>query len=163
MGSAIFSDCGLFRYRLDRDVQSSGLVLAFFGVNGATAGAHQEDQTTRKWFGFTLQNNGRKYIAGNPYAYCATDVRKLAKVDDPIGPLNDYYLGQIVAEADILVPCWGSRQKVPERLRDRFDWLRDRIFSSGKPVRVFGFTASGDPKHPLMLGYDTPLIDWESP
>jgi hypothetical protein len=27
-------------------------------------------------------------------------------------------------------------------------------------VRHFGLTTSGDPKHPLMLGYNTPLVNW---
>jgi len=34
------------------------------------------------------------------------------------------------------------------------------LCTSGKPVKVFGLTAGGDPKHPLMLPYDTPLVDW---
>jgi hypothetical protein len=158
--SAIFSACGTYRYRLDRDVQEKGLVFAYFGVNGATADHEKEDQTSRKWFGFTLRNGGRRYIAANPFAFCATDVRELAYAADPIGPENGRYVREVITEADILVPCWGSRAKLPPNLRGQLDDLRDRILDAGKPVKVFGFTASGDPKHPLMLGYDTPLVDW---
>lgn len=158
--SAVFCPQRLYRYRLDRFVQELGLVFAYFGVNGSTAGEEEEDQTTRKWFGFTLRNGGRKYIAGNPFARTATDVKKLATFADPVGPENARHLREIIAEADILVPCWGSREKIPPRLRGHFDALRDQLFASGKPVKTFGFTASGDPKHPLMLGYDTPLREW---
>lgn len=161
--SAVFSPCGTWRYRLDRDVAFSGLVFAYFGVNGATAGEDDDDQTSMKWKGFTLRNNGQRYIAGNPFAFCATDVRELAKAVDPVGPENARYLAEIVAEADILVPCWGNRSKVPPRLRHHFDALLGLLRASGKPIKTFGFTASGDPKHPLMLGYDTPLVDWISP
>src|SRR5262245_24204521 len=115
--SAILSPCETWRYRLDRDVQEHGLIFAYFGVNGSTAGPVEEDQTTMKWRGFTLRNGGRKYIAGNPFAYRATDVRELAKAVDPIGPENDRYLAEIIAEADVLVPCWGNRAKVPPKLR----------------------------------------------
>lgn len=159
-GSAVMDAEQIYRYRLDRDVQASGMVFAYFGVNGSTASADEDDQTTKKWFGFTLRNGGRRYIAANPFAFRATDVRRLANVPDPIGPENARHLAEIIAEADILVPCWGNRAKVPEWLRPRFDVLRDQLFASGKPVRIFGLTASGDPKHPLMLGYDTPLVDW---
>jgi hypothetical protein len=38
--------------------------------------------------------------------------------------------------------------------------LAAALLNSGKPVKVFGLTASGDPKHPLMLGYDTQLVEW---
>lgn len=160
MGSAIFSEDRKFRYRLDRDVQEHGAVFAYFGVNGATAGEVEEDHTTMKWRGFTLRNYGRKYIAGNPFAYCATDVKELAAVDDPIGPDNAHHLAQIIADADILVPCWGDRGKLPRRLRHHLVDLKTMIFDAGKPVLIFGLTNAGDPKHPLMLGYDTPLMPW---
>jgi hypothetical protein len=158
--SAVISPCGIWRYRLDRSVQEQGIVAAFFGVNGSTAGPIEEDQTTSKWRGFSLRNGFRRYIAANPFAYRATDVRMLAKVADPVGPENARYLAEVIAEADVLVPCWGNRAKVPHSLRHHFDRLADQIFAAGKPVLTFGFTNSGDPKHPLMLGYDTPLAPW---
>ena len=158
--SAIFSACGTWRYRLERDVQMNGLVFAFFGVNGATAGAVENDHTVCKWIGFTKINNGRRLMVGNPYAFCATDVRELATAVDPIGPDNDMHLMQIIADADVLVPCWGSRAKLPQRLHKRLDDLLAQLFASGKPVKTFGLTKSGDPKHPLMLAYSTPLLSW---
>lgn len=157
--SAVFSDCGLFRYRLDRVIDMlGGPIYAFFGVNGATAGADEDDHTSRKWSGFTKRAGGSRYIAGNPFALCAKNVRKLAAAADPIGPENDRYLGDIIAEADILVPCWGRVSKVPDRLRPQFDLLLDRIHASGKPVLHFGLTACGSPKHPLTLSWSTPLL-----
>lgn len=161
--SAIISPCELFRYRLDRLVQELGLVAAFFGVNGSTAGPIEEDQTTKKWRGFSLRNGFRRYIAANPFAFRARDVRRLATVPDPVGPENARYLAEIIAEADVLVPCWGNRNKVPRPLRHHFDALKAQIFAAGKPVRIFGLTAGGDPKHPLMLGYETPLVEWKPP
>lgn len=160
-GSAVFSPCGTWRYRLDREVQDAGLVAAFFGVNGATADADEEDHTTMKWRGFSIRNNFRRYIAGNPFAFCATDVRKLATAADPVGPDNARHLAEIIAEADVLVPCWGDRGKVPRALRHHLDRLADTLFAAGKPICIFGLTKGGDPKHPLMLGYDTPLTSWD--
>lgn len=160
MSSAVFSPDRMHRYRLDRDVQEQGVVFAYFGVNGATAGETEEDHTTMKWRGFTIRNGGRKYIAGNPFAYCATDVRDLAGAVDPVGPDNARHLVQIMADADILVPCWGDRGKLPRRLRHHLVDLKNQIFDTGKPVLIFGLTNAGDPKHPLMLGYNTPLMAW---
>jgi hypothetical protein len=40
--------------------------------------------------------------------------------------------------------------------------LRDQIFASGKPVKIFGLTKGGDPLHPLFLGYETPLVPWRN-
>lgn len=159
--SAVISPCRRYRYRLEREVSANGLAFAYFGINGSKADATIDDQTTKKWIGFTRRNGGRKYIVGNPFAFRSQDVRLLADVGDPVGPENAQHLAGIIRDADILVPCWGSRNKIPERLHPQLDALRDLIFASGKPVRVFGFTASGDPKHPLMLGYDTALVNWD--
>jgi hypothetical protein len=161
--SAVISDCGMYRYRLDRAVQERGVVAAFFGVNGSTAGPVEEDHTTNKWRGFSLRNSFRRYIAGNQFAYRSKDVRNLARVADPVGPENARYLAEIIAEADVLIPCWGNSDKVPQRLRHHFDALRSQLFASGKPVLIFGLTNGGDPKHPLMLGYETPLVPWSAP
>lgn len=160
MSGAVISPCGKWRYWLDRDVQDEGIVFAYFGVNGSTAGPVEEDQTTMKWRGFTARNGGRRYIAANPFAFRATDVRRLAAANDPVGPENAFYLAKAISEADVLVPCWGNRSKVPQRLHHHIDALLALILSSDKPVKAFGFTKSGDPKHPLMLGYNTPLVDW---
>ncbi|MFC3724449.1 DUF1643 domain-containing protein [Neoaquamicrobium sediminum] len=156
----VLSPCFRYRYRLERGVSHSGPVYAYFGVNGSTADADEDDHTVRKWRGFTAQNGGSRFIVGNAFAYRATDVRELAKAGDPVGHENARYLAQIIAEADILVPCWGSRNKVPAPLRFHFDNLADMLFVSGKPVLVWGFTASGDPLHPLTLSYETALKSW---
>lgn len=158
--SAIISHCGTYRYRLEREVQMDGVVVAYFGVNGSTATATEDDQTVRKWIGFTKVNGGRRFIVGNAFAYRATEVAELGLAGDPIGPENDAHIAQIIADADILVPCWGSRKKLPPRLYDRLDALRDILFAADKPVKIWGLSQSGDPLHPLMLGYSTPLVDW---
>lgn len=165
--SAVFSECGLYRYRLDIDVQMSGIVLGFFGVNPSVAGrknpdgTEKGDPTARKWVGFSKVLGARKYIAGNPFALVATNVKELAAHQDPIGPVNDASLRQIIVDSDVLIPCWGNRDKLPKKLRPRLDWLSTLLHASGKPVRVFGFTKTGDPIHPLMLGYKTPIVEWK--
>ncbi len=119
-----------------------------------------DDPTSRKWIGFTKVYGGRRYIAINPFAYRSKDVRILAHVADPVGPENAAYIARAIALADVLVPCWGSREKIPRTLWPYLDDLLSRFLHSGKPVKTFGLTRSGDPKHPLMLSYSTPLVDW---
>jgi hypothetical protein len=86
----------------------------------------------------------------------------LAEAKDPVGPLNFWYLQHIMETADVLVPCWGSRNKLPRQLWSHLDVLLAMLRASGKPLLTFGLTASGDPGHPLMLGYSTPLIKLET-
>ena len=157
-GSAVLSDCGLYRYRLERSVAESGPVYAFFGVNPSTADAAVDDATVRKWRGFVTRWGGSRFIVGNVFAYRSTDVKALATAADPIGRLNNDHLKRIIEEADILVPCWGDQTKVPAELRMHFHWMRQVLAEAGKPVQSFGLSKGGFPMHPLMLGYDTRLV-----
>lgn len=162
--SAIFSDGGeaeaLFRLRLDREVQDEGIVAALIGVNPSTAGAEKNDQTIRKDVGFAKIHNWRKLIKVNKFALRATDVKALAAAADPIGPDNDRHLAEAFAEADVIVPCWGPLAKLPQRLRSRYAEVCALIEQSGKPVMCFGTANDGQPRHTLMLAYDTPLVPW---
>lgn len=161
--SAVISDCGKYRYRLDRECDAGSLVIAYFGINPSTADASIDDATVRKWRGFSTRLGARRFIVGNVFAYRATDVRELAHCADPVGPLNRTYLYGIAAEADVLIPCWGSRDKLPRQIRYVLDLAMSDLLATGKPVKAFGRSKSGDPLHPLMLGYDTPINAWKDP
>ncbi len=159
--SAIISDCLQYRYRLEREIHDFGdKVIAYFGVNPSTADATIDDATVRKWIMFSKMYNARKFIVGNVFAWRTPDVRHLKTAKDPIGPDNCYHLHQIVYDADLLIPCWGSRNKVPRHLRHHLDELMSQLILSGKTVAIFGRTTSADPKHPLFLSYETQLKPW---
>lgn len=99
-------------------------------------------------------------MVGNVFSYRSTNVKLLESTPHPQGPDHRKHILDIIQEADVLIPCWGATTKVPPALRPAFDDLLQLLRESGKPILCFGFTRSGDPKHPLMLGYDTPLCAW---
>jgi hypothetical protein len=156
--SAVISNCGAYRYRLERTISNDGPTYAFFGVNPSTADAAIDDATVRKWRGFVSRWGGSRFIVGNLFAFRSTDVKALARAANPIGPDNFSHLQRIISDADILVPCWGNRSKLPGALRSVPDEFFDFLLASGKPVHLFGRSKSGDPLHPLMLGYATQLV-----
>lgn len=159
--SAEISACGKYRYRLDRKLQARGPVYAFIGVNPSTADATVDDATVRKWRGFVNRWGGSKFIVGNVFAYRSTDVRNLVNCDDPVGPDNFSSITRMCLEADIIVPCWGNITKAPKNLRHLFQTTLDTLRGFGVPVMAFGFSGSGCPRHPLMLGYATPLVRFD--
>lgn len=165
--SAWFSDGGeesaLFRWRLDRDVSQEGIVAALCGVNPSTAGVEANDQTIRKDLGFAERLGWRKIIKVNKCAYRAKDVRDLAHAIDAIGPENDQWLAEAFDEADVLVPCWGPLAKLPKYLRRRWLEVHRLMERSGKPIMCLGTCADGQPRHTLMLAYETPLVAWLKP
>ena len=157
--SAILSPCGLYRYRLERSVAMDGPVYAFFGINPSTADAQLDDATVQKWVGFCKRWGASRFIVGNVWPLRAKDVRALATAPRwiGIGVENQRHILAMADEADVLVPCWGDRAKVPRAMHNEIDELLSLLRGTGKPVMHFGLTKGGDPKHPLMLGYDTQL------
>lgn len=160
--SAVISDCGLYRYRLDRDLQRPGKAAAFIMVNPSTADADIDDATIRKLIGFSERLGFGRFIVGNKFAFRATDIKALRDAHDPIGPQNDAYLCDIMAEADVIVCAWGPLAKLPPSHRSRFKRILALAREAGKPLQCFGTALDAQPLHPLMLAYATPLQPWVS-
>lgn len=159
--SAILSSDGKHRFRLDRSVSSSGPSYAFIGVNPSTADATVDDATVRKWIGFVRRWGGAKFAVVNLFSLRATDVRELAKNDEVNVPIkSDVHLTAALRSADIIIPCWGNASKIPKQHRKRARLISEYVKTFDVPVMCFGFTKSGDPKHPLMLSYDTALVSF---
>lgn len=105
------------------------------------------------------QEVGWKSIhSGIRFSYQATKVATLATVDRYAGQENVGHLFEIMRDADALVPCWGDSAKVSKHLRGEFAAMLLRLIESGNPVMHLGLTKGGDPKHPLMLSFDTSLM-----
>ncbi|MEN2747118.1 DUF1643 domain-containing protein [Sphingomonas sp. T9W2] len=160
---AVISDCGLYRYRLERLCQGGG-VTGVIMVNPSTADGSADDHTIRKLRGFGDRNEWGRLLVGNLFAYRATDVRELANAADPIGPLNDGHLNIIFGEADRVVFAWGPVTKQPPGVRHRWMHVARMATSLGhQPLWIGPVAKCGHPKHPLTLAYSLPLSRWTAP
>lgn len=162
-GSAILSDCGLFRYTLERVTGKRGPAVNIVGVNPSTADADKNDATIRKDLGFATRYAWGRVIKTNLCAYRATDVRELARVRDPIGPDNDEHLSAMMLRCDLVVVAWGPPSKLPAGLRQRWKNFRDHAHAHGVPLFCIGTTREGHPRHTLMTPYATPITRWHGP
>ena len=148
-----------YRYRLERDISPVGnITIAFIGINPSTADETIDDNTVKNLKVFSANNNAKKMIIGNVFAYRSTDVKGLSKTTEPVGIDNDKALERIINEADILVPFWGSRTKLRAALRPRLDEVMSMLVKSGKPIKALGITSTNDPRHPQGVSYNTKLI-----
>jgi hypothetical protein len=161
--SAVISSCGHYRYRLERDVGPSGPAVAILGVNPSTADAVIDDPTIRKDVGFGKRLGWSRIIKGNKFAFRSTNVKTLRLLDDPVGPLNDDHLARIMLEADIVVAAWGPLAKLPKPLRERWRDVVSMASRLGKQLQCFGTAMDGQPRHTLMIAYDTPMREWQVP
>lgn len=161
--SAIISDCGRYRYRLERDGLGDGQTTVIM-VNPSTADAERDDATIRKLRGFGERYRWGKIVVGNLFAYRATDVRELRSAPDPVGPENDSHLMDMLREADRFVVAWGPAAKLPKRLRTRFRRVLEiGAFVSRQPLSIGKPAKDGHPCHPLMLPYSLELQPWSPP
>lgn len=161
--SAIISDCGLYRYRLERHALSGAGSVAWIMVNPSTADGVSDDATIRKVIGFSERMGAGWAVVGNKFAYRATDVRELKTARDPVGPENDTHLAAIMREAATVIVAWGPLAKLPPHLRRRWHAVARLADANGCRLMCLGTAQDGHPRHPLMLAYDTPLTEWKRP
>jgi hypothetical protein len=161
--SAVISDCGKFRYRLERHMGWPGRRVAVIMVNPSTADAEVDDATVTKLMGFAHRNQWGQLIVGNKFAHRSKDVTTLGLAEEPIGPENDRHLELIMRDAELVIVAWGPLTKLPPRLRSRWKEvvaIADRV---GVQPQCLGTAKDGHPRHPLMQAYDTPLTAWTPP
>lgn len=132
-------------------------------VNPSTADAETDDATIRRVIGFSKKFGWSKVIVGNVFAYRATDIGVLARVPDPVGPDNAKHLKGILEEADHALVAWGTLAKLPSALRQ--EWQKLSVIAAAIDVKLMclGTAKDGHPRHPLMLSYDSGLVDWMPP
>jgi hypothetical protein len=175
--SAVFSPCGLYRYRLIRDIETGfweELDANLMGegpavrplrtrlyvmLNPSYAGADKNDPTARRTMGFGARDGFGRILVGNAFGIVETDSSLLRHHADPVGPDNDRHLAEMAAQADQIIVAWGARAKFPKswahREREVLDLLR-----AVQPVFCLGKTKDGSPNHPLYLPNTQPVLPY---
>jgi hypothetical protein len=161
VGSAVFSECGRYRYRLTRD--GIGQVrdrvrttVTWIMLNPSTADASEDDPTIRRVRGFSRRAGHHAFIVVNLYALRATDPAELARHDSPCGPDNDAAILAACQDATQVVCAWGAHSMAPPRAR-AVEHLLDGI-----PLFCLGFTKEGEPRHPLYVAGTQDLVPYEN-
>jgi hypothetical protein len=160
---AVFSECGLYRYLLEHDFGGNGPVISLGMVNPSNANDENNGSTMTKVDGFATRLGASKVIVWNPFALIAKDVRDLRSAVDSIGPENDAYIAQAIQGADIHIVAWWPLSKLPKPLRNRWRSVVDVLSQAGARPMCWGTALDGQPRHPLMLAYATPLVPWSAP
>lgn len=151
--SAIFSEDHVYRYELRKIWNPKKGWICWIMLNPSIADANIEDPTIRRCMGFAeLWGYGGITVA-NAFAFKATDPKEMIAAQNPIGSENDYYIRKLSEEAALTVCGWGNLGT----LFDRFH----RVYYLLKDPKCLGLTKTGQPKHPLYLAKNTPLIDYK--
>ena len=167
---AIFSDCGRYRYRLERIWDPEKLILPWVLLNASTAGSTRNDPTVTRVIGFTRRWGFGGFWLVNAYAAVATKPQDLFAMGDNVGPCNRHYVQATICEAyrqaRILsesaefpvIAGWGDHGARGNQDLRVLEW----ILRAGAPVRIqcLGVTKLGCPRHPLYRAADTEPVNY---
>ncbi len=172
--SAIESPDKRYRYQLERRwsmIDPENLILVM--LNPSKAGAIDNDHTVSKGLGFAKRLRAGRLIVVNMYPYRATGQADLYRAirdgvpmfetlnEDHILEVLDKYDGQaqLTRKRARVVVAWGNLRKEALPARDATLRIlrRGMRVIPGWEIECWGLTRSGHPRHPLRLGYGTPL------
>lgn len=162
--SAELSDCGRYRYALERRLWGELLPgqdgIAFIGLNPSTADAEQDDATIRRCIGFTARWGYPSFVMLNLFAWRSRDPRAISRVVDPEGPRNNERILYHARRAARVICCWGAfRAPI---IAQRAAFVRE-LLSQGQMLYHLGLTNEGHPRHPLYVPNDTAEQEWRQP
>lgn len=139
---ASFSPCRRYRYALWRR-WADGPQCLFLMLNGSKANELASDNTVTRCLNYAKAWRYGCLAVCNLYGLMSTDPRMLAKVEDPIGPENDWYIRDTAEHSGIVVCGWGAEPFAINRAKDVVKLL------AGVPLYCLERTKMGHPRHPL--------------
>lgn len=153
---AVVSPCGDYRYLLTR-TWSTEAPVTFVMLNPSTADATEDDPTTRKCITLAKAHGAGGIRLVNLFAWRSTDPTQLpADKAKAVGADNNSFL-QLEAKQQRIIFAWGALGALHGRGKEVYHMFQDYM----DKVRVLGVTKTEQPKHPLYLRNDTPLIEWK--
>lgn len=154
--AATISECGTYRYDLQRWWDDSLRACVFVMLNPSTADASRDDPTIKRCVGFAKAWGFGGLAVVNLFAFRATSPDDMKAAADPVGPDNDRHIRRWAEQAGGVVAAWGTHGV--HRGRDRE--VRALLGRVGVSVSHLGLTNGGHPKHPLYLPAASALTAW---
>ena len=146
---AELSPCKAYRYALWRRWSDAPPVL-FVMLNPSTADDSQDDPTIRRCISFSKQWGHGGIIVGNLFAFRSPYPNDLQTATDPIGPENNLWLERLAKQSTAVVGAWGNHGRHMNRGQE--------VAALFPNMRCLGLTKLGQPRHPLYVAADTPLV-----
>lgn len=156
-GGAADGRAPIYRYRLWRMFAAGDPTLLFVALNPSTAAERTDDPTIRRCRSFAIREGFGRFVVVNLFAFRATHPRDLRFAADPIGPQNDAHIHDEAMRAAKVVCAWGA---IPKRHHARRDAVLAILGPLHPTLYCLGTTKAGEPRHPLMLRGDEPMVEY---
>lgn len=154
---AVYSDCETYRYMLTRVWDAAGEKALFVMLNPSTATETQNDPTVERCERRARALGFGAFRVTNIFAYRATDPKVMRAIPDPVGPMNDEAIADAAIWADRIICAWGGHGLH----LGRGVFVERALRATTKPLWHMGLTQSGQPKHPLYIGYSHQPEIWQ--
>ena len=151
--SALFSDCGAYRYGLRRR-WADGPSLLYVMLIPSTADERRNDPTIERCERRARALGFGALSIANLFAFRATDPRDLKRAAEPVGAENDALLLDWHRAADMTLAAWGVHGAHLGRHRAVLSLLDG-------PLHHLGLTRGGLPRHPLYVAYAARPEPWD--
>ena len=152
---AIFSEDRKYRYALWRVWSNAKPILLQICLNPSDANEFKNYPTITRGIVRADRTGFGGFLMGNLYAYVSTIPKVLLGNGNFVGEFTDYYLKQMIAMSKLQLCGWGSFPPVFKRATI--------VLAMIKEPYCLGVNADGQPKHPLYIGYDTPMVKYREP
>ncbi len=149
---AIFSEDRKYRYALWRVWNPARAILLQIGLNPSDANEFKNDPTVTRGIVRADRTGYGGFFMANLYGFVSTDPKTLLNNGDSVGELTDYYLKQMIELSERQLCGWGSFKPVQARA--------SIVLSMIPEPYCLGINADGQPKHPLYIGYDKPMVKY---
>lgn len=157
--SAVISECGRYRYRLQRG--DGPRRLGFVMLNPSTADADVDDPTIRRCRSFALREGYHGIDVVNLYGLRATDPKQLLDEGvDVFGPDNAQHVAEFAHthRGSWVVCAWGALTDPLHRVAAL--GVATLLCKHGAQLVCLGTTKDGAPRHPLYVRGDAAIADW---
>jgi hypothetical protein len=130
--------------------------IAFVLLNPSKADHRLDDPTAKRVVAFAQREGFGGVLIYNLFAFRATDPRELKTASDPEGPSNLPTLNAMPDMVSKIVVGWGAGVKEHPARKRFLDYM------AHEKLWCLGTTKTGEPRHPLYLRGDAPLVRWNA-
>lgn len=158
---AVFDLARLYRYFLSIVWDATLPILVAVMLNPSTADHLKNDPTVER-----VCRRGRRMGMGgviilNAFAWRETKRLLMLKTEDPVGPMNDSYIMEVLLQAAsqpgwVVMVGWG----IEGGHNGRSARMARLLTMAGVEACCLKYLGNGEPGHPLYIGYDVELKPW---
>jgi hypothetical protein len=132
-------------------------LILWIGLNPSTADEQQLDPTLTRIRSFSQREGFDGFWMANLFGLRTPYPKEMMADPDPVGPGNDAALLEAADRCERIVAAWGAGGDFQGRATAVAKLL------SGRELWCLGTTQDGQPRHPLYVAGNAPLVRWFAP